>query len=133
MDRLKMDKSYSEMILLPDYSSRLEYLRLNDYNVKSPRTNAMILYKSKVWLQVRHDVIMRDSGFDLGDPQVSINDKIIVHHINPVTDADIEEWRDCLFDPDNLITTSTITHNYIHYGTKPDPYVERVSGDTKLW
>ena len=68
-------------------------------------------------------------GFD-------INSNIIVHHINPITIDDILNLSDNLFDPENLISTSEITHKALHYGnidSVPVMPVERYKNDTCPW
>ena len=124
-----MLRRYSDMILLPSFKERLDYLMLLDGNVKSPRKNSMAFYKSKTWKQIRKEIIFRDLTFDLGVPGVDILDKVLVHHINPITDEDILNESRKLYDPENLITVSLNTHNIIHYGNKEDEYVERQPGD----
>jgi hypothetical protein len=85
---------------------------------------------------MRHQVIARDLGMDLGVEGYGINDSIVIHHMNPMTvDAIIEGDVDIL-DPEFLITTTHKTHNAIHYGDKSllaVPLVERRRGDTQLW
>ena len=67
-------------------------------------------------------------------PGKEIVGSIIVHHINPVTDEMYGTNSPMLYDPDNLITVSRETHDYIHYGTIPqEPLGPRSPGDTKLW
>ena len=124
-----MLRRYSDMILLPSFKERLDYLMLLDGNVKSPRKNSMVFYKSKTWKQVRKEIIFRDLTFDLGVVGVDILDKVLVHHINPITDEDILNESRKLYDPENLVTVSLNTHNIIHYGNKEDEYVERQPGD----
>ena len=124
-----MLRRYSDMILLPSFKERLDYLMLLDGNVKSPRKNSMAFYKSKTWKQVRKEIIFRDLTFDLGVEGVDILDKVLVHHINPITDDDILNESRKLYDPENLITVSLNTHNIIHYGNKEEEYVERQPGD----
>ena len=124
-----MLRRYSDMILLPSFKERLDYLMLLDGNVKSPRKNSMTFYKSKTWKQVRKEIIFRDLTFDLGVTGVDILDKVLVHHINPITDEDILNESRKLYDPENLITVSLNTHNIIHYGNKEEEYVERQPGD----
>lgn len=124
-----MLRRYSDMILLPSFKERLDYLMLLDGNVKSPRKNSMVFYKGKTWKQVRKEIIFRDLAFDLGVEGVDILDKVLVHHINPITDEDILNESRKLYDPENLITMSLNTHNIIHYGNKEDEYVERQPGD----
>lgn len=126
-------RSYSELVKLPTFEERLEYLRLWDDPHTSPRATSMSLYKSKQWLATRDAIIRRDFGSDLGILGVEIFGAVYVHHINPITDEDIENWSYKLFDPENLISSSLETHNSIHYKPSDDPYVERSEGDTKLW
>lgn len=91
-------------------------------------------YKSNAWRKVRDAVIKRDLGCDLGVNRLYIDGEIIVHHINPITEEDLEKGSDLLLSMDNLITVSYDTHNKIHYSTEED-YIwkERKPGDTTLW
>lgn len=127
-------KSYSELILLPSHSERLEYLKLLDNNATSPRHMSEAFYKSKTWLMIREQIIERDLGFDLGVFGVYINGPMLVHHINPINESDIIHQTKRLLDPENLITVALNTHNTIHYKQEEkDTWVERTPGDTKLW
>jgi hypothetical protein len=95
-----------------------------------------ILYRSSVWKSVRDEVIIRDSGCDLGIPGYEVIDKIVVHHMNLITEDQIERVDDVLFDPDLLVCTSHRTHLAIHYGDEsllPKPMVVRHPGDTVPW
>ena len=86
--------------------------------------------------QFRNNVIVRDEGCDLGIQDRPIFGKAIIHHINPLTLEDIQEGADSLFDMNNLITVSHMTHNAIHYGSEnsiiKNP-VERRPNDTTPW
>lgn len=127
-------KSYSELIELQTYEDRLEYLKLLDNNVTSPRHMSESFYKSNLWLDLRRSIIDRDLGFDLGVFGVYITGNRIVHHINPITEHDILYMTPKLLDPENLITTSGHTHNLIHYNVKEkEVWTPRTPGDTKLW
>ena len=127
-------KSYKELITLNSYSERLEYLKLLDNNVTSPRHMSEQFYKSHTWMVLRKSIIDRDLGFDLGVFGVYIPSIVIVHHINPIEESDIVYQTRKLLDPDNLITTSLDTHNKIHYKQEvEDKWIERQPGDTKLW
>lgn len=130
-----LDKSYSEVIKLETFEERLEYLRLTGVSVESPRDISPAFYKSRQWKLVREEVARRDLGCDLGVFGVYIYGPIYVHHINPLTQSDIDnDIYKKLYDPENLICTSLETHNIIHYRKKvEEPYVERTPGDTKLW
>lgn len=130
-----MIKTYSEALKYETFGDRLEYLRLNGIQHVSPREISNWFYKTPEWESVRAEVILRDGGWDLGIKGMKITGKILVHHIDPITEEDIENWNvDKLFNPDNLITVSVDTHNYIHYRKRiVEPYVERRPGDTTLW
>ena len=127
-------KSYSELIKLNSFSERLEYLKLLDNNVTSPRHMSEAFYKSNIWRTIRRQIIDRDLGFDLGIFGVYIDGTMLVHHINPINESDILYQTKKLLDPENLITVSGNTHNLIHYNkVEKEQWVERKPGDTKLW
>lgn len=127
-------RSYSELIQLHSYKERLDYLMLLDNNVTSPRHMSEQFYKSHMWATIRKQIIDRDLGFDLGVFGIYIPSITIVHHINPIEESDIVYQTRKLLDPENLITTSLITHNKIHYKQEVESiWEERRPGDTKLW
>lgn len=127
-------RSYSELIQLPTFAERLEYLKLLDNNVTSPRHMSAGFYQSKTWKIVRKAILDRDMGFDLGMFGVYIDGHMYIHHINPIDESDIVYQTKKLLDPENLITVSGNTHNLIHYNKKDkEQWVERQPGDTKLW
>lgn len=126
-------RSYTELLTFDTFNERLEYLKLNDYNYNSPRNESQSLFKSKTWQEVRLQIIYRDLGFDLGIFGLYIYDRVIVHHINPITYNDILNNTNNLFDPENLITVSHDTHNRIHYSDNDAVFEERQPGDTILW
>lgn len=131
-----MDKSYSEMLKLDDWQSRFEYLRLYEHDFDSPRFMNHALYKSSSWRRFKEDMHRRDFGCDLGVMGVYIEGLMILHHINPVTIDDLENWNvEVLLNPENVITVSGKTHNRIHYSNEQNSYpeTERQPGDTKLW
>jgi len=132
--------SYKELAALLTFEERFEYLRLKGYVGKETfgfdRWFNQQFYRSREWKQLREKVILRDNGCDLGISGREIQGKIIIHHLNPIAIEDIEKGSDLLFDPDNLITTTHLTHNAIHYGDENllmhDPIV-RQPGDTCPW
>lgn len=133
-------RSYSELERLPSFVDRFRYLALSGHVGASTFGHERWLnqqfYRSREWRRARDFVIVRDNGCDLGMEGHEIHDQILVHHINPLTVADIEESRYTLLDPENLICTKHRTHNAIHYGDEsllPQPVVSRRPGDTKLW
>lgn len=135
-------KSYSELQLIDSFMDRFEYLKLNDKRVGEEtfgcnRYLNQIFYKSSDWLRVRDFVIVRDNGCDLGMKDRPINGLIIVHHINPITKEDLLNLSPKLFDPNNLICCSKLTHDQIHYGDGSmliqDQPLERYENDTIPW
>ena len=135
-----MTKSYLEMIQLPTFEERYEYLKLGglvgEETFGYDRYLNQVLYRSPEWKRFRRDIILRDNGCDLACDGYDIIGKILIHHINPITIDDITNRSSCLFDPNNVISTSLNTHNAIHYGdaelltTGP---IERTKNDTCPW
>lgn len=114
-------RSYSELITLPTFEERFEYLRLNgrvgqDTFGFDRQINQMLYQRSPRWKKSRDKVIIRDNGCDLAMEGHEIFGKIIVHHMNPITLDDILNDRDWIYDPEFLICTIHNTHNAIHYG-----------------
>ena len=134
-------RRYSELIKLPTFEERFEYLKLDGRVGKmtygSDRIFNQAFYHSKEWRDFRNKVIARDNGCDLGIEDREIFDKLIVHHINPMTIRDLEEGGEELFDMENFICCSHNTHEAIHYGDSSllvkTEFVERRPGDIKLW
>lgn len=132
-------KSYSELIKLDNYSDRLEYLYIGDKvgntTFGSNRWLNQRFYTSKEWLRTRDEIIIRDNGCDLGVDGCELNNgNIMVHHINPITEDDLIHMRPNVFDPENLISSSRKSHNFIHYGIKQEEsYTERTPNDTCPW
>lgn len=115
-----MNRSYSELIKFDTFIERFNYLKLKGSVGKETfgysRCLNQQLYHSVQWKKVKRDVIIRDEGCDLGIPDRQINDRIFIHHINPITEQDIITNSKKLFDLDNLICVSKLTHDAIHYG-----------------
>lgn len=133
-------RSYSEMCHYNTFEERYDYLALRGVVGGSTfgfeRWMNQQFYTSRQWRHIRQDIIARDEGMDLGVPGFEIYDKIIIHHINPMTPEDFEEGNPAMLDPENLITTTFNTHNAIHFGDKSQlrlPIEPRRPGDTKLW
>ena len=134
-------RSYSELILLPTFEERFQYLKLNGQcsveTFGGHRALNQILYKSPEWQQTRQRVIIRDKGCDLGIEDRPINTRIIIHHINPITIEQVVNFDPAIFDLDNLISSEENTHKQIHYGDgsslAPSVVIERKPGDTRLW
>lgn len=136
-----MVRRYSELIQIKDYYDRFNYLKLDsaigELTFGYERYLNQELYRSMYWRnEVRPKIIARDDGNDMGHEDFPIAGNIIIHHINPITVEMIIDGDSRVYDPENLICVSTLTHNAIHYGSLkslPKPYVERQEGDTRLW
>lgn len=117
-----MIRTYSQMISLPTYEERLEYLRLgsvvSELVFSGHRYLNQALYKSPEWKRARRNVIARDNGCDLAIPDRQIFDRIYIHHIEPLRIDDLLEGSDKVFNEDNLVCVSFDTHQMIHYGRK---------------
>lgn len=113
-------KTYSELILLPTFEERFQYLKLGgtvgQITFGYERYLNQLLYSSVEWKQCRGKVIIRDLGCDLGCEGYELQGKILIHHINPITVDDILQRNPRVFELENLICTSHNTHNAIHYG-----------------
>lgn len=133
-------RTYSELRGLRTFEDRYDYLRLRgvvgEATFGFDRYINQGFYRSAQWKQVRNKVIARDLGMDLGIEGYEIYDRIIIHHMNPMTAEAIEEGRAEILDPEYLISCTHSTHNAIHYGDKSllaTPFTERRRGDTRLW
>jgi len=137
----KKIRNYSELSKLKTFEERFEYLKLNgivgEETFGYERFLNQALYRSKIWRnETRPFVIKRDLGCDLGILDREISDIIIIHHMNPITIEDIENDNPEIFDPEFLISTSSMTHKAIHYGDANlliKDFEPRFHGDTKLW
>lgn len=133
-------RTYSELTRYDDFLERFRYLVLpGSVGVKTfgfDRHVNQHFYRSTEWRQVRQHVIARDLGCDLGVPDYEIYDRILIHHMNPMTANDIVDGNASIIDPEFLICVTHKTHNAIHFGDEsqlPRLTVERAPGDTKLW
>lgn len=140
-------RTYSDLITIPTFEGRYEYLRLGgrvgEETFGFDRYLNQRFYRTdEEWLDVRDFVIMRDTGGndycqDLGmECGYDICGRILVHHMNPITREDIIYRTKYLLDPEYLICTVDNTHRAIHYGdrnlliTAP---IERRPNDTCPW
>ena len=135
-----MFRTYKELRRLPTFKERYYYLRLTGIVGESTfgfdRYINQLFYKSKRWRRTRDGIIIRDNGCDLGIEGYEIHDRIIVHHMNPVTEKDIELDRDYIYDPDFLISNSPNTHTAIHFSDEsllPKLPIIRRKNDTCPW
>lgn len=136
-----MIRTYSELIKLPTFIERYEYLRL-DGKVGEETfgfdryLNQLFYSRDPEWLALRDKVIIRDNGCDLGIPGREIRSRIIIHHMNPISKEDILRRSQFLLNPEYLICTVKSTHDAIHYGDQnllmKDP-IKRTQNDTCPW
>jgi len=133
-------KTYEELSKLGTFEERYEYLRIGGgIGIETfgfDRYLNQVLYQSSPWKNARQRVIIRDNGCDLGIYPRQIPGRIIIHHLNPITEDDIVKRNPIIFDLNNLICCSITTHNAIHYGDESllmhDP-IERRKNDTCPW
>lgn len=133
-------RTYSELITIPTFKERFEYLKLDgkvgEETFGFDRYLNQSFYKSPEWRSARDYVIIRDFGCDLAMEGHEIFGKIIVHHMNPISMHDIINRTEYLLNPEYLISTIKNTHDAIHYGdgslliTGP---IERSKNDTCPW
>ena len=133
-------RTYSELITIPTFEERFEYLQLKGSVGKDTfgydRHLNQVLYRSPEWKRLRNQIIIRDDGCDLACDGYDIYGKVLIHHLNPITVEDVLARSRKVFDPDNLVCVSHNTHNAIHYGdvdllvTGP---IIRTKNDTCPW
>ena len=133
-------RTYSELITLPTFKERFNYLKLDGRvgleTFGHDRYLNQILYNSPEWRNLRSRIVTRDCGRDLACEGYDIYGQVLVHHINPIMVKDILDRNPIVFDPENLITTVHNTHNAIHYGDESllttEPII-RYKDDTCPW
>lgn len=135
-----MTRTYRELAALPTFGQRFQYLKLSgEVGAQTfgwHRFENQAFYTSYEWKIARRNVIARDLGCDLGVEGYELHDRIIVHHMNPMTISHVEEDDPRIYDEDQLISCSLKTHNAIHYSDEeqlPRLFAERSKGDTTLW
>lgn len=133
-------RTYNELMLLPTFEERFEYLKLSgrvgEETFGFDRWLNQKFYRSAEWKHLRDQVIIRDNGCDLGIEGREIYGKILIHHMNPISKKDILERTDLLLNPMYLISVTKQTHDAIHYSDDSilmkDPIV-RSRNDTCPW
>ena len=133
-------RTYSELIKLPTFEERFQYLKLDgDVGVETfgfDRYLNQAFYSSDEWKSIRNQVIIRDNGCDLGIEGREIYKRIIIHHMNPITKEDLLYRTEYLLNPEYMICAMKNTHDAIHYGDEnllfKEP-VERKPNDTCPW
>lgn len=135
-----MIRTYTEMTSFPTFEERARYLSLNG-NVGMDtfgfdRYLNQAFYRSKEWRDIRRHVIIRDCGCDLAVEGYEIQGKILIHHMNPISQSDIQNRSSEILNPEYLVCVSHDTHNLLHYGADvQDKYVfvPRSANDTCPW
>ena len=132
--------TYSELIVIPSFEDRFKYCQLNGQvgidTFGFDRYLNQSLYRSSKWKTFRNQIIIRDNGCDLAHPDYPINKRVLIHHLNPITEQDVLNESFVLFDSENVICVSHNTHNAIHYGTEnllPKGEIERKPNDQCPW
>lgn len=134
-------RTYSELVKLPTFKERFEYLKLDgrvgDDTFGFDRWLNQQFYNSKLWKDAKREVIIRDNGCDLGLDGYEMHGRILVHHMNPIDKSDIVRQSDILLNPEYLISTCKRTHDAIHYGdielAMSNRLIERRPNDTCPW
>lgn len=133
-------KTYKELSRLKTFEERFKYLKLygavGEDTFGFDRFINQRFYRSVEWRHVRDQVIIRDNGCDLGDPDHPIHGRIIIHHINPIKVEDFNDDPEYLLNPDFLVCVSHNTHNALHYGDEnllPKKWEPRTPNDTCPW
>lgn len=135
-----MIRTYSELIEIPTYKERFDYLKLDGVVGKATFGSRRYLnqkfYTSYEWKRIRDVVITRDLGRDLAMDGYDIEGRIQIHHMNPMMIQDVIMHSDDILNPEYLITTSYNTHKAIHYGNEDMlvlPPLKRMPNDTCPW
>ena len=136
-----MIRCYSELIKIPDFAERYQYLRLGGKVGASTfgfdRWLNQVFYHTDEWRALRREVILRDEGFDLAHQDYPLDKIVYVHHMNPLTEKDVLNRTEYLLNPEYLICASFNTHQAIHYGDESllpiFTLVERAPNDTCPW
>ena len=132
-------KHYTNLSKLKSREERFDYLKREDSVGEnkwgSRRHVNQNFYRSPKWRETRDSIIVRDDACDMGIEGHQINDMIIVHHIEPVTQEDLDNDSYKLYDPENLICVTDRTHRAIHYGSTltEEVLIERKPNDTSPW
>ena len=135
-----MIRTYSELMEIPTYKERFEYLKLDGVVGKATFGSRRYLnqkfYTSYEWKRIRDVVITRDLGRDLAMDGYDIEGRIQIHHMNPMMIQDVIMHSDDILNPEYLITTSYNIHKAIHYSNEDMlvlPPLKRMPNDTCPW
>ena len=130
-------RTYTELIQFQTFEERFDYLKLNGilgeetFGPLSSRWLNQNFYRSREWAQIKREIVLRDNACDMGLQNYPIpnSTKIVIHHMNPITEDDIINHTRFLVDPEYLICVSFETHNAIHFG---DINVARIAKDPTI-
>lgn len=138
-----MIRTYTELIQLPTFEERYEYLRLGgrvgEDTFGFERWINQDFYTSYEWRKFRRKIIARDLGCDLAAKERPFlqGELVVIHHMNPIEKKDIINHTEFLMDPEYVIATTDNTHKAIHYGDRSllkafEPIIRSVN-DTCPW
>ena len=136
-------RTYSELIQLPTFMDRYQYLKLGGEVGRETfgweRYLNQHFYNSAEWKAFRREIILRDNGCDLGMPgyEFAEGEQVLIHHMVPIDASDIIYQTRYLMNPEYVISTRKRTHDAIHYGDESlileyEPVVRRPN-DTCPW
>lgn len=135
-----MQRTYTELIQLPTFKERYEYLRLGGIVGQDTfgfdRYLNQKFYHSPEWKRIRRDVIIRDEGRDLAMEGYELQNNIFVHHMNPIVPDDLINVPEWILNPEFLVCVSKQTHDAIHFGDAsllPKLPIERTPNDMCPW
>lgn len=117
-----MIRTYTELLEIPTFLERYRYLKLGgivgEETFGGKRYYNQKFYNSNLWKDFRRSIIIRDQGCDLASLEKPFlaREKIVIHHINPITIDDVINQTPALLDEENVIAVSYDTHQAIHYG-----------------
>lgn len=136
-------RTYSNLITLGSFEDRFEYCKLaGQIGIETFGSSRFInqdFYRSKLWRDFRHHILVRDNGFDLAhkDHPFAVDERIYIHHLNPLTIEQLMDDFDRAIDEENAVSVSFETHQAIHYGSseylRTTAVIERTPFDTAPW
>lgn len=136
-------RTYTELMQIPSFLERYRYLRIGGDVGKETfgweRYYNQKFYNSDEWRSFRREIIVRDFGCDLADPDHPFGprEQVTIHHMNPITVKDIVDRTEQLMNPEFVICCRDRTHKAIHYGNEDMILemvpVERRPYDTCPW
>ena len=138
-----MIRTYTELLSIPSFLDRYRYLKIGGTigheTFGEERWLNQQFYNSYEWRSFRKDIILRDLGCDLAhrDHPFLPNERITIHHMNPIKIEDVRDMSKVLMDPELVVATSYKTHQAIHFGDESllglaEPIVRRPN-DTCPW